>query len=89
MNRIAEARKKANMSQAELGRKIGAAQNTISNWENGNRQPNNDDLLRLAKALRTTVDYLLGVEKEKAPADEAELKYIDFPLFFVCVSVFG
>lgn len=39
MNRIAELRKKKGISQSKLGEIVGAAQNTVCNWENGSRQP--------------------------------------------------
>ena len=39
MNRIAELRKNIGISQAKFGELVGAAQNTVCNWENGSRQP--------------------------------------------------
>ena len=60
MNRISEVRKQHGYSQAALGRAINRAQNTICNWENGNREPDNESLLRLASLFGVSVDYLLG-----------------------------
>ena len=37
MNRISNLRKQANLSQNDLGKIIGVAQNTLSQWENGLR----------------------------------------------------
>ena len=68
MNRISELRKKLGISQAELSKKLGVAQNTISNWENGNRQPDNDILNKLADIFNTTIDYILGREENISPA---------------------
>lgn len=60
MNKIAELRKEKGLSQKELGAIIGAAQNTISNWENGNREPDYENLKKLAFYFDCSVDYLLG-----------------------------
>ena len=60
MNRIADLRKKAGYSQATLGKHIGRAQNTICNWENGNREPDNESLIQLAQLFNVSIDYLLG-----------------------------
>ena len=60
MNRIAELRKTANISQAKLGKIIGVAQNTVCNWENGNREPDQVSLNKIADYFNVSVDYLLG-----------------------------
>ena len=62
MNRIAELRKAINISQAELGKIIGVAQNTICNWENGNREPDQNSLTKLAVFFNVSTDYLLGCD---------------------------
>lgn len=58
--RIKELRKSLRLSQAELGEKIGVAQQTIFRWEHGIRTPKSSDLVKIAKALNTTVSYLVG-----------------------------
>lgn len=50
------------MSQEELGRKVGASKQSISNWENGNIMPSIDLLLRLADCFGVSADLLLGRE---------------------------
>jgi len=60
MIRLAELRKKQKISQKKLGSIIGAAQNTICNWENGSREPDNEMLNKLADYFNVSVDYLLG-----------------------------
>ena len=60
MNRIAELRKSAKLSQAALGKIIGSAQNTICNWENGKREPDFQSVQKLANYFNVSVDYLLG-----------------------------
>ena len=65
MNRIAELRKRNKVSQAKLGKLVGAAQNTVSQWENGLREPDTDTLHALADFFGVTIDYLLGRDSEQ------------------------
>lgn len=53
------------ISQIELSKKIGVASGSISNYSNGTRLINVDILPKLAKALGTSTDYLLGVSDVK------------------------
>lgn len=58
--RIKELRKQNNLTQAELGAKLGVIKQTISSWENGISSPSNDTLANLASIFGVTTDYLLG-----------------------------
>ena len=49
--RIRAARLAANLTQMELGSRIGRDHRTIHRWEYGMRVPNLDDLLLLARAV--------------------------------------
>lgn len=60
MNNILKLRKAAGVSQTDLGKAIGVAQNTISAWEKGSRQPDNICLQLLAKYFAVSVDDILG-----------------------------
>ena len=60
MNRIASMRKSKGITQKELGRILGVAQNTISNWEKGNREPDYESLKKMAFYFDCSTDYLLG-----------------------------
>lgn len=53
------------MSQEELGRRVGASKQSISNWENGNIMPSIDLLLRLADCFGVSTDLLLGRESRR------------------------
>lgn len=64
MNRIAELRKKAGLSQKEFAKKISVAQNTLCNWENEKRQPDNNAITAMADFFNVTIDYLLGRTNE-------------------------
>ena len=64
-NRIRECRKAAGMSQAELGNQVGFADNTISNYEKGLREPTLEAWECLASALHVSPAYLVGWSDEK------------------------
>lgn len=57
--RIKELRIECGLTQKELANKIGAAQNTISQYENGTAKASIEIIVRLAEVLNTTTDYLL------------------------------
>ena len=50
------------LSQVELGKRIGASKQTVSNWENDNAQPSVEMLVRLASLFSVSTDYILGFE---------------------------
>ena len=67
--RIARLRKAAGMNQAELAEKIGVSTSAIGMYEQGRREPSCALLVSLARALGTTLQYLLtGDEEEPSPA---------------------
>lgn len=49
------------MTQKELGALIGVGANTIGRWERGEGRPNSEQLQKLARALKVSVDELLGL----------------------------
>lgn len=57
---LQKARKRRKLTQAALGKKVGAHKITISRLERGDRQPSMDMLQKLAKALKVNVRELLG-----------------------------
>ena len=59
--RIRELRIGLSMSQSDLADRVGVAQNTISQYENGLSELSMAVLFRIAQALETTSDYLLGI----------------------------
>lgn len=62
--RIAELRKKANMTQMELADNMGITFQSISNWERGNTMPDISKLPELAELFDVTIDELLGKESK-------------------------
>lgn len=60
MNNLKEARKKNNLTQAEVASIIGITQNAYSYWESGKVKMDNASLNKLANHYQVSVDYLLG-----------------------------
>lgn len=60
--RVRELRIKRGLSQQDLGLAVGVTKVSICGYENGSRVPNLDKLVKIAEALETTTDYLLGRE---------------------------
>lgn len=60
--RVKELRIEKGLSQQELGTAIGVTKVSICGYENGTRLPNLEKLVKLADALETTTDFLLGRE---------------------------
>ena len=72
--RIAILRISKGLSQAELARRIGVSASTVSMYEQGRREPSLGLLVRLAKELGATTDYLLmGETPNSDPATAPEL----------------
>jgi transcriptional regulator with XRE-family HTH domain len=74
--RVAKAREKRGWTQQELAERAGVRYETINRIENGKHaEPRVYVAVALAKALGTTVDYLVGMyegeESEDCPAVEA------------------
>ena len=57
--KIKEARKKAGLTQKELGQKLGLSFQAIAQWENDLRNPKFETLKKIADALGVNIDSLL------------------------------
>ena len=64
--KLQEIRKQRKMSQAKLAEKLGVSRSTVSMWEIGASQPDNDNLLQLAQILNISLDVLLGNDASSA-----------------------
>ena len=58
-NRLYQLRKRAHLSQAQLGEKVGVSNKAVSKWENGKAKPGLDIVDSLANILGVSVDELL------------------------------
>lgn len=59
--RLRELRTQRKMKQSDLAKIMGVAPNTVSTWETGDRDPNGEDLKKLAVYFDVSLDYLMGV----------------------------
>lgn len=70
MMRLKELRIKNGLNQKELAEKMGYRQNTISQWENGQRTIDADTLIKLAGFYGVSTDYILGRPTGKSDKDD-------------------
>ena len=59
--KLKELRRKQGITQAELASRIGVVESAISLYESGKREPDISTLIKIAKCLNTTVDYLIDM----------------------------
>ena len=63
-DKLKEKRLEANLTQVQLAEKVSVTPRTIQHYELGTRKPTKLDIVeKLAKALNTTPEYLLGYAK--------------------------
>ncbi len=58
--RIKELRKEQKITQLKMALDLNMSQNTISRYENGEREPGIAELIRIADYFHVTIDYLVG-----------------------------
>ena len=58
--KIKELREEKHISQTKLAIDLGLNQNSVSRYENGERQADYETLIKLADYFNVSVDYLLG-----------------------------
>ncbi len=63
--KIREARKNKKYTQKQLAQKIGAAHNSISDWENDKNKPDPDTIELLCGVLEITPNYLLASSSDE------------------------
>lgn len=62
-NTIRNLRYNRNLSQDQLARMIGVNKSTIAHYEGGLKLPSLPKLIALARTLKVSTDYLLGINK--------------------------
>lgn len=75
-NRIKKEREKLNLSREDLAQKIGVSYSAIAMYEQGNREPSNEILIKLCETFNCTIDYLLGKSDFRTNEDILE-KYLN------------
>ena len=75
--RIITLMKNKNLNQKELAKMAGVTESAMSYYVSGDRTPRSDVLTRIAKALDTTTDYLLGnTSDNRAYSSNDKLQYL-------------
>ena len=69
---IRKLRAEKGMTQKEIADRLFVTAQAVSRWENGEVEPSLNTITELAKIFEVSVDELLGVAAENAPAAEAE-----------------
>ena len=69
-------RNQADLTQAELGKRIGVGKSTISMYESGEREPSVDILKKIAFELGVSLSALLGEEEGQKKQDPPEIRMI-------------
>ena len=64
-------RKQRGMSQKELGEEIAVSHYTISSYEKGRSEPNDDIMAKIARVFNVTADYFLGLVDDPLPLDRS------------------
>ncbi len=79
-NKIKKERENLNMTREDLAKKVGVSYSAIAMYEQGNREPNNDLLIKMCELFRCTSDYLLGITRYKNPKEDIEKQLYDLNL---------
>ena len=66
-SRIRELREENQITQLELAKALYVKQQTIAQWEKGERDLKTNSIIDLANFFRVTTDYLLGLSDYKTP----------------------
>lgn len=75
-NRIKELRKEKNLTLKELGQKVGMANNTLSQYETGKREPKIETWNKLAEYFNVPTSYLMGTDNLKFPTKQEAIDFI-------------
>lgn len=75
MIRLKELRQEKGLNQKELALQIKTTQRNISNWENGNSEPDIQMILKMSKFFEVTADYFLNNNDEVDI--NANISYLD------------
>lgn len=68
--RIAQERKKQDLSQVGLATRLDVSRQAISKWESDAAIPEIDKIIALSRLFGVSVGWLLGVEEQPVPQDE-------------------
>ncbi len=73
--RLIALRKKNSMTQQVMADAVGIHVNSLKKYEAGQAQPSIDVLMKIAKAMHVSTDFLLFEEHERGPSDDIALQF--------------
>ena len=68
-SKLAQARKAANLTQEQLAERLGVTRQAVSRWESDAAYPETDKIVRMARLLNVSCDYLLRDDIAVGSAD--------------------
>ncbi len=74
-------RESHNMTQKSLGTILNRAESTISMWERGEREMDQETLLKVSKLFNVSIDYLIGNSTEENNCKDIEDVDFKFALY--------
>jgi len=74
LERLRALRERKGLTQGEAAKKMGIVRTTYSNYEAGNREPDNDTLKKFAEFFEVSIDYLLGNDTTNDQARDAVIE---------------
>ena len=86
-NLISKLRKKYNLTQTELGEKIGVSPKTISKWECGKGMPDIIFLKKISEIFNITTDELLDGELIQKENNPKNLKKVIIPIIIITILI--
>ena len=66
-SKLAEARRKNNLTQEQLAEQLGVSRQAVSRWESDTAYPETDKIVRMAELFHVSCDWLLR-DGAEAPA---------------------
>ncbi|MDR4943067.1 helix-turn-helix transcriptional regulator [Bacillus wiedmannii] len=67
--RLLTLRKERKLRQEDMAKQLGIARTTYAMYEQGNREPDYDTLIKLATFFEVSIDYLLGTTEIRKITD--------------------
>lgn len=67
--RLQTLRKERKLRQEDMAKQLGIARTTYAMYEQGNREPDYNTLIRLATFFEVSIDYLLGKTETRQVTD--------------------
>lgn len=74
-SRYADLRDKKGYRDSDVAKELNITPSTFSDWKNNKSTPNTEKLLKIAKLLDTTVEYLVTGEIPDTPANIPAIDY--------------